>query len=110
MDPAMTTPAPMTPQMTPTQIWHRCNDFEEQIQQGLEDGSVRNVMRRIGTPLVSVIFYPCISTTECQYLQMEVLSFVNGTREQQAVYPRASFLFHFLQEWNTPELRQAPIS
>lgn len=39
--------------MTPEQIRRRCNDFEEQIRLGLEDGSVRSVMRRIGSQLVS---------------------------------------------------------
>ena len=44
--------------MTPEQIRRRCNDFEDQVWQGLLDGTVRSVMRRIGQPLVSAIYLP----------------------------------------------------
>ncbi len=51
MHPATTSQQPMTPE----QIRRRCNDFDDQVRQGLEDGSIRSVMKRIGAQLVSVI-------------------------------------------------------
>ena len=47
----MSTPATS---LTATQIHHRANDYDSQIRQGLEDGSVRQVVKRLGKDLVSL--------------------------------------------------------
>jgi hypothetical protein len=39
--------------MTPTQIRRRANDYDSQIRQGLEDGNIRQVVKRLGADLVS---------------------------------------------------------
>ena len=41
---------------TPEQIRRRLNDFDYQIRQGLEDGSVRSVMKRLSGTIVSSLF------------------------------------------------------
>jgi hypothetical protein len=43
--------------LTPDQIRRRMNDYDSQIRQGLEEGTIRNVMKRLGQPLVSPKFY-----------------------------------------------------
>ena len=39
--------------ITHSQIRRRANDYDLQIRQGLEDGSVRQVVKRLGADLVS---------------------------------------------------------
>lgn len=39
--------------ITPQQIRRRVNDYDSQIREGLEDGSIRQVVKRLGTNLVS---------------------------------------------------------
>jgi hypothetical protein len=39
--------------LTAPQIRRRANDYDAQIRQGLEDGNVRQVVRRLGKDLVS---------------------------------------------------------
>jgi len=46
----MSTPAAS---LTPKQIRRRANDYDSQIRQGLEDGDVRQVVKRLGPDLVS---------------------------------------------------------
>lgn len=40
-------------EMTAVQIRRRANDYDSQIRQGLEDGDVRQVVKRLGNNLVS---------------------------------------------------------
>ena len=53
--------------LTPEQIRRRMNDYDNQIRQGLEDGTIRNVMKRLGQPLVSpkIYFYDSPLLTCC---------------------------------------------
>lgn len=46
--------------LTAPQIRRRANDYDAQIRQGLEDGNVRQVVKRLGKDLVSqkVFFFP----------------------------------------------------
>ena len=39
--------------LTPAQIRRRANNYDSQIRQGLEDGNVRQVVKRLGSDLVS---------------------------------------------------------
>ena len=39
--------------LTPQQIRRRANDYDSQIRQGLDDGNVRHVVKRLGKDLVS---------------------------------------------------------
>ena len=39
--------------LNPQQIRRRANDYDSQIRQGLEDGNVRKVVKRLGADLVS---------------------------------------------------------
>lgn len=39
--------------LTPTQLRRRANDYDLQIRQGLEDGSVRKVVKQLEKDLVS---------------------------------------------------------
>ena len=39
--------------LSPAQIRRRANDYDSQIRQGLEDGNVRQVVKRLGNDLVS---------------------------------------------------------
>jgi hypothetical protein len=41
------------PSITPAQIRRRANDYDTQIRQGLEEGSIRQVVKRLGPDLVS---------------------------------------------------------
>lgn len=57
----------LTASLTTPQIRRRANDYDAQIRQGLEDGNVRQVVKRLGKDLVSRIllfFYLC-SLTLC---------------------------------------------
>jgi len=51
--PSATTP----PQLTPNQIRRRLNEIDGQVRQGLEDGTIKVVMRKIGPGLVSPRFF-----------------------------------------------------
>ena len=42
--------------LTPEQIRRRVVDFDVQIRQGLDEGNIRNVMKRIGVSMVSHFF------------------------------------------------------
>jgi len=39
--------------LTPAQVCRRVIDYDSQIRQGLEDGNVREVVKRLGPDLVS---------------------------------------------------------
>ena len=43
--------------LTPDQIRRRVNDYDGQVRQGLEDGTIRQVLKRFGESLVSRLFY-----------------------------------------------------
>jgi hypothetical protein len=59
----MSTPAAS---LTPQQIRRRANDYDSQIRQGLEDGNVREVVKRLGSDLVSsIFFYKSFLLTHC---------------------------------------------
>ena len=49
--------APSDSTLTPSAILRRANDYDEQIREGLENGNVRLVVRRLGTKLVSGCFF-----------------------------------------------------
>jgi len=50
-------PATTTSSITPKEIRRRINDLDAQVRQGLEDGTIRGVMKRIGPAFVSRIFF-----------------------------------------------------
>jgi hypothetical protein len=50
-------PADSFPNLTPQEIRRRTNDYDSQIRQGLEDGDVRDVVKLLGSDLVSSIFF-----------------------------------------------------
>ena len=52
------TSATDSPHLTTQQIRQQANDFDEQIRQGIEDGTIRKVMRRLGPMVVSSDFFP----------------------------------------------------
>jgi hypothetical protein len=52
------------PSLTPAQIRRRANDYDSQIRQGLEDGNVRQVVKRLGNNLVSKIMIVFLSFTD----------------------------------------------
>jgi len=61
--PTITTPQPQhltmsdrTASLTAHQIRRRANDYDGQIRLGLEEGNVRQVVKRLGKDLVSPIF------------------------------------------------------
>jgi hypothetical protein len=56
-------PATTTSAITPNQIRRRINDLDAQVRQGLEDGTIRNVMKRIGPAMVSKIFCYFLSSS-----------------------------------------------
>jgi hypothetical protein len=45
------------PALTPSQIRRWFNDFDQQVQQGVEDGTFRSVMKRLSNPMVSRTFF-----------------------------------------------------
>ena len=54
--------------LMPEQIQCRINDYDSQIRQGLEDGTIRNVVKRLRQVLVStIIFSPASQLTESSF-------------------------------------------
>jgi hypothetical protein len=52
--------------LSPEQIWCRVVDYDTQVRQGLEDGTIRQVMKQLGPLLVSPVFlffFPAVLTT-----------------------------------------------
>jgi hypothetical protein len=47
----------LTASLTARQIRRWANDYDAQIRQGLEDGNVRQVVKRLGKDLVSGNFF-----------------------------------------------------
>lgn len=56
--------ASTTPRLTPKQIRRRVNDLDDQVRQALEDGTIRQVMKKIRPTFVSrVVFFFCLSSS-----------------------------------------------
>jgi len=53
----------MSDSLTPQQIRRRVTDYDSQIRQGLEDGNIRQVVKRLGGDLVSQVNSMYISLT-----------------------------------------------
>ncbi len=88
--------------ITPKQISRRATDYDSQIREGLEDGSIRQVVKRLGSDLVSqkkkVLFY---LLHDLLFTQIQLLSLrTKGTPEQKAAFPQPLFLFQFVRSWN----------
>src|SRR6266498_3635938 len=71
--------------ITPKQISRRATDYNSQIQDGLEDSSIRQVVKRLGSDLVSqkkkVLFY---LLHDLLFTQIQLLSLcTKGTPEQR---------------------------
>src|SRR6266545_2925197 len=88
--------------ITPKQISRRATDYDSQIQEGLEDGSIQQVVKRLGSDLVSqkkkVLFY---LLHDLLFTQIQLLSLrTKGTPEQKAAFLQPLFLFQFVRSWN----------
>ncbi len=49
--------------LSPDQIRHRIIDYDTQVRQGIEDGTIWQVMKQLRPLLVSPVFFPAILTT-----------------------------------------------
>jgi hypothetical protein len=75
--------------LTAPQIRRRANDYDAQIRQGLEDGNVRQVVKRLGKDLVSRNFFFLLISTY-NVLDRAVDPSCEGHRGTEGFIPEAS--------------------
>jgi hypothetical protein len=76
-----------TASLIPSHIHRQANDYDVQIQQGLEDRNVQQVVKQLRKDLVSRIFFI-------------LLIFTDIGLEQKAAFLKPLFLYVFICGWN----------
>ena len=86
--------------ITPAVIRRRMNDYDAQVREGLENGDIRAVLKRIGPAMVSrSLSY--FRVTDSFFFQSSLLALSSkGTPEQMRAFPQHLFVFQFLRAWN----------
>ena len=86
--------------ITPAVIRRRMNDYDAQVREGLENGDIRAVLKRIGPAMVSSSL-SYFHTTNSFFFQSTLLALSSkGTPEQMRAFPQHLFVFQFLRAWN----------
>ena len=80
----MQQPTSVPTSLSPDQIRRRIVDYDSQVRQGIEDGNIQQVMKRLGPLLVSLVFFSyCIDnsyTIREQYSGIRRVPQLNGQR------------------------------
>jgi len=85
--------------ITPAVIRRRMNDYDAQVREGIENGDIRAVLRRIGPAMVSRSL-SSFHMTDSFFFQSSLLALSSkGTPEQMRAFPQHLFVFQFLRAW-----------